>query len=40
MLLSFLVENGRIHPGRIEDIHQKVQDEFEHKYMKRAKMLL
>jgi len=26
-----LVEDGRIHPGRIEEIHEKVQQEFEQK---------
>ncbi len=30
-VIELLIENGRIHPGRIEEIHKKVQDEFEQK---------
>jgi ribonuclease Y len=30
-VIKLLVENGRIHPGRIEEIHSKVQEEFEQK---------
>ena len=30
-VIKRLVEDGRIHPGRIEEIHQKVQAEFEQK---------
>ncbi len=30
-VIEQLVENGRIHPGRIEEVHQKVQEEFEKK---------
>jgi len=30
-VIKRLVEDGRIHPGRIEEIHQKVQEEFEQK---------
>ncbi len=30
-VIERLVEDGRIHPGRIEEIHQKVQAEFEQK---------
>ncbi len=30
-VIKRLIEDGRIHPGRIEEIHQKVQSEFEQK---------
>lgn len=30
-VIEILVEDGRIHPGRIEDVHAKVQEEFEKK---------
>jgi ribonuclease Y len=30
-VIEQLIENGRIHPGRIEEVHQKVQEEFEKK---------
>jgi len=30
-VIELLVEDGRIHPGRIEEIHEKVQQEFEQK---------
>jgi ribonuclease Y len=30
-VIKRLVDDGRIHPGRIEEIHQKVQEEFEQK---------
>jgi ribonuclease Y len=30
-VIEILVEDGRIHPGRIEEIHEKVQEEFEAK---------
>jgi len=30
-VIERLIEDGRIHPGRIEEIHQKVQAEFEQK---------
>jgi len=29
--IELLVEDGRIHPGRIEDVHAKVKEEFEQK---------
>ncbi|WP_456431703.1 ribonuclease Y [Nitratifractor sp.] len=28
-VIELLVEDGRIHPGRIEEVHRKVQEEFE-----------
>jgi len=31
--IELLIEDGRIHPGRIEDIHKKVIDEFEQKVL-------
>jgi len=30
-VIEILVEDGRIHPGRIEEVHEKVQTEFENK---------
>ncbi len=30
-VIEILVEDGRIHPGRIEEVHSKVQEEFENK---------
>ena len=30
-VIELLVEDGRIHPGRIEEIHEKVESEFEQK---------
>ena len=30
-VIQLLVEDGRIHPGRIEEVHAKVEDEFEQK---------
>ena len=30
-VIEILVEDGRIHPGRIEEVHKKVQEEFEEK---------
>ncbi len=30
-VIEILVEDGRIHPGRIEEVHAKVQEEFEQK---------
>ncbi len=30
-VIELLVEDGRIHPGRIEEVHEKVQEEFESK---------
>ncbi len=30
-VIEILVEDGRIHPGRIEEVHEKVQAEFEQK---------
>jgi len=30
-VIEILVEDGRIHPGRIEEVHEKVQTEFEQK---------
>lgn len=30
-VIEILVEDGRIHPGRIEEVHEKVQQEFEQK---------
>lgn len=30
-VIEMLVEDGRIHPGRIEEVHEKVQKEFEQK---------
>ncbi|HEO97678.1 MAG: ribonuclease Y [Campylobacterales bacterium] len=30
-VIEILVEDGRIHPGRIEEVHEKVQKEFEQK---------
>ena len=31
--IEILVADGRIHPGRIEEVHQKVQEEFEQKIL-------
>ncbi len=31
--IEILVEDGRIHPGRIEQVHEKVKDEFEEKIL-------
>ena len=31
--IELLVADGRIHPGRIEEVHKKVQDEFEQKIL-------
>jgi ribonuclease Y len=30
-VIEILIEDGRIHPGRIEEVHEKVQSEFEEK---------
>ncbi len=30
-VIEILVEDGRIHPGRIEEVHKRVQEEFEQK---------
>ncbi len=30
-VIEILIEDGRIHPGRIEEVHEKVQQEFEKK---------
>jgi len=30
-VIEILVEDGRIHPGRIEEVHERVQEEFEQK---------
>jgi ribonuclease Y len=32
--IELLIADGRIHPGRIEDIHKKVIDEFEQKILR------
>lgn len=31
--IEILVEDGRIHPGRIEEVHEKVKEEFEQKIL-------
>ena len=39
-VIEMLVEDGRIHPGRIEEVHQKVQDEFEQKTYEEGENIL
>lgn len=39
-VIEILVEDGRIHPGRIEEVHQKVQDEFEQKTYEEGENIL
>jgi len=39
-VIEILVEDGRIHPGRIEEVHEKVQAEFEHKIYEEGENIL
>ena len=39
-VIEILVEDGRIHPGRIEEIHEKVQEEFEAKTYEEGENIL
>ena len=39
-VIELLVEDGRIHPGRIEEIHEKVQSEFEQKIYEEGENIL
>jgi len=39
-VIELLVEDGRIHPGRIEEIHEKVEKEFEQKIYKEGENIL
>jgi ribonuclease Y len=39
-VIELLVEDGRIHPGRIEDVHDKVQKEFEEKTYEEGENIL
>lgn len=39
-VIELLVEDGRIHPARIEEVHQKVQEEFEEKILSEGKNIL
>jgi len=39
-VIELLVEDGRIHPGRIEEIHQKVESEFEQKIYEEGENIL
>ena len=38
--IELLVEDGRIHPGRIEDIHEKVKAEFEAKILEEGETIV
>ena len=39
-VIEILVEDGRIHPGRIEEVHDKVQSEFEQKTYEEGENIL
>ncbi|SFV51959.1 FIG002344: Hydrolase (HAD superfamily) [hydrothermal vent metagenome] len=39
-VIELLVEDGRIHPGRIEEIHEKVEKEFEQKIYEEGENIL
>ncbi|MEA3418619.1 MAG: ribonuclease Y [Campylobacterota bacterium] len=39
-VIELLVEDGRIHPGRIEEIHEKVQGEFDQKIFEEGENIL
>jgi ribonuclease Y len=39
-VIEILVEDGRIHPGRIEEVHEKVQEEFEQKTYEEGENIL
>ena len=39
-VIEILVEDGRIHPGRIEEVHEKVQKEFEEKTYEEGENIL
>ncbi|RLA67485.1 MAG: ribonuclease Y [Epsilonproteobacteria bacterium] len=39
-VIEILVEDGRIHPGRIEEVHDKVQQEFEQKTYEEGENIL
>lgn len=39
-VIELLVEDGRIHPGRIEEIHEKVEAEFEQKIYEEGENIL
>jgi len=39
-VIEILVEDGRIHPGRIEEVHKKVQEEFEQKIYKEGERVV
>jgi len=39
-VIELLVEDGRIHPGRIEEVHEKVQQEFEEKIYEEGENVL
>ncbi len=39
-VIEILVEDGRIHPGRIEEVHEKVQAEFEQKTYEEGENIL
>ena len=39
-VIEVLVEDGRIHPGRIEEVHEKVQSEFEQKTYEEGENIL
>ncbi len=38
--IELLVEDGRIHPGRIEEVHAKVKDEFEQKILEEGEAIV
>ncbi len=35
-----MVKDGRIHPGRIEEVYEKVQDEFEQKILEEGENIV
>ena len=39
-VIEVLIEDGRIHPGRIEEVHEKVQEEFEQKTYEEGENIL
>ncbi len=39
-VIEILVEDGRIHPGRIEEVHEKVEKEFEQKTFEEGENIL
>jgi len=39
-VIEILIEDGRIHPGRIEEVHEKVQTEFEEKTYEEGENIL